>query len=313
MYIPIRTVIALSVIAALTTWFIGTRGMNFSQPPTPEQYIQITEQWNQSKPRIAPSEAAVALPPDTSTENTPDTSTAPKDEASFSSLDLDGQPSLSEFGTLEGKGAGHLVLLARHLESGGQAEFALLAWERVLDMADPSAGQAQLALEAIRELKGKIAPWNPDPGDGIALQLRAGASMKKGDHLEKALQAVAKKMGRASGNVIHVEAHLSLAESSQNQGSVAPVAIWISRKTSGNNSPIAETDLVSFTADMSNATSLTREIQAGVYDLIRAHLVKVTSFSQLPERTEASDPEDLITHHITRLMWREFANSLTPK
>lgn len=313
MHIPVRTVVALSVIAALTTWFIGTRDMDFAQPPTPKEYIEITEEWNKSKPRIAPSDAAFALPLDSSNENTPDASTSRKNDASFFSLDLDGQPSLSEFGTLEGKGAGHLVLLARHHQSSGQPEFALLAWERILDMAHPSAEQREMALSSIRELKGKIAPWNPDPRDAITLQLRAGASIKKGIHLEKALQAVAKEMSKASGNIINMEAQISLAKSSVSQNPVGPVAIWISRKTSEQNAPIAETALVSFTTDMSNATALMREIQACVYDLIRAHLAKATSFSELPERLEDSDPGDLLAHYITRLMWREFANSLAPK
>ncbi|MGB2011533.1 MAG: hypothetical protein ACPH5P_07240 [Akkermansiaceae bacterium] len=313
MHIPVRTVGALSVIAALTTWFIGTRDMDFAQPPTPKEYIEITEEWNKSKPRIAPTDTAAVSPLHSSIENKPSLPGFPRSGASFLPLDLNRKPSLSEFGTLEGKGAGHLVLLARHLQSSGQSEFALLAWERILDMAHPSAQQREMALSSIRELKGTIAPWNPNPRDGITLQLRAGASIKKGIHLEKALQAVAKEMSKASGNIINMEAQISLAKSSASQNSVAPVAIWISKESAEESSPSAETALVSFTADTANAAALTSEIQAGVYDLVRAHLAIETSFSELPVRLEDSEPGDLIAHYITRLMWREFANSLAPQ
>lgn len=310
MYVSIPAVIILSVIAALTTWFIGTRDMDFAQPPTPEQYIQITEEWEKSKPRIAPVDAAAAGA--SANDHADGAPTSQIDEDSLPLIDFSRPPSLSEFGILENKGAGHLILLARHLESAGHSGFALLAWERVMDMAHPSPEEHHLALDAIKKLKSDIPPWHSDPADGIALQLRAGASIKDANHLETALKKVAKDMSASSGHVIMVETHLSLGEKPRGSKSSVPVAIWLSRTARGNDSAIAETAPVSFMADTGNGGDLTAEIQAGVYDIVRSQLSKATSFSKLPERTEDMNPDDLISCRITRLMWREFANSLKP-
>ena len=57
-------------------------------------------------------------------------------------------------------------------------------------------------------------------------------------------------------------------------------------------------------------TMLVSQIEAGVYALLRAHLASETNFSPLPEYPAGVKPDDLIRYHITRLMWREFVNSM---
>ncbi len=310
MYVSIPVVIILSLIAALTTWFIGTRNMDFTQPPTPEQYIEITEEWEKNKPRIAPANITTAS--SIAGDHTEAALPSRIDAAPLPLIDFGLPPSLSEFDILRDKGAGHLILLARHLESTDHPEHALLAWERVIDTADPGPEEHRLALGAIKNLKSDIAPWNPDPAASIALELRAGASIKDASHLHEALITTARKLSESSGQIIRIEAHLSLGENSQSLKSPVPVAIWLSRKASKNDSTPAETVPVSFMADTGTEGNLIAEIEAGVYDIVRAQLAKATGFSKLPERTEAMNPDDLIRYYITRLMWREFANSLTP-
>ena len=54
MRIPIPTVIILAVVVTLTSWFIGTRKMDFAKAPTPEEFVQIAKQWEDGKPHITP-------------------------------------------------------------------------------------------------------------------------------------------------------------------------------------------------------------------------------------------------------------------
>jgi len=75
-------------------------------------------------------------------------------------------------------------------------------------------------------------------------------------------------------------------------------------------------------ADPSNESILISKIQVGGYNIIRKQLATETSFSQLAEKPENinaenaseentnSNADELIECYITRLMWREFANSI---
>ena len=73
-------------------------------------------------------------------------------------------------------------------------------------------------------------------------------------------------------------------------------------------------------ADPAIESILISKIQVGAYNIIRKQLATETSFSQLADsqRTTRTNQrpnkryhaDELIECYITRLMWREFANSM---
>ncbi len=327
MRIPIPTVITLSVIVTLTSWFIGTRKMDFAKPPTPEEFVQIAKQWEDGKPHITPLKKSKRQLAKTSADNSDQTLNhgLRKKPDQFPEIDFDRSPLLSEHGVLQDKGAGYLSRFAGHLESMGQAKHALLAWERVIDTTSPDKDERKQALSAIKRLKSSQPPWNPDPSSGIQLTLQAGASVNDAQVLKRALEITAQNMSAASGGVVQVSVKLSLGKSSNDQAADVPIALWLSRPASATRTTQAETSPVSFMADASDESILISEIQMGAYNIIRKQLAKETSFSQLAEQpenihaenTNAENPNkenttagELIECYITRLMWREFANSM---
>ena len=327
MRIPIPTVITLSVIVTLTSWFIGTRKMDFAKPPTPEEFVQIAKQWEDGKPHITPLKKSKRQLAKTSADNSDQTLNhgLRKKPDQFPEIDFDRSPLLSEHGVLQDKGAGYLSRFAGHLESMGQAKHALLAWERVIDTTSPDKDERKQALSAIKRLKSSQPPWNPDPSSGIQLTLQAGASVNDAQVLKRALEITAQNMSAASGGVVQVSVKLSLGKSSNDQAADVPIALWLSRPASATRTTQAETSPVSFMADASDESILISEIQMGAYNIIRKQLAKETSFSQLAEKPENIHAEnaneeytnkenttadELIECYITRLMWREFANSM---
>ena len=327
MRIPIPTVITLSVIVTLTSWFIGTRKMDFAKPPTPEEFVQIAKQWEDGKPHITPLKKSKRQLAKTSADNSDQTLNhgLRKKPDQFPEIDFDRSPLLSEHGVLQDKGAGYLSRFAGHLESMGQAKHALLAWERVIDTTSPDKDERKQALSAIKRLKSSQPPWNPDPSSGIQLTLQAGASVNDAQVLKRALEITAQNMSAASGGVVQVSVKLSLGKSSNDQAADVPIALWLSRPASATRTTQAETSPVSFMADASDESILISEIQMGAYNIIRKQLAKETSFSQLAEQPENIHAEnaneeytnkenttadELIECYITRLMWREFANSM---
>jgi len=312
MRIPIPTVIILAVIVTLTSWFAGTRHMDFAQAPTPEDFILIAKQWEDSKPHITPLKGSKRQQAEANADNSDQVLNhrLRKKPDQFPEIDFDSSPLLSEHGVLQDKGAGYLSRFASHLESMGQDKHALLAWERVIDTTYPDKDERKQALSAIQRLKGSQPPWNPDPSSGIQLTLQAGASVNDGQALKRALEITAQNMSAASGGVVQVSAKLSLGKSSNEQAAIVPIALWLSRPASAARTSQAETSPVSFMADPSNENMLISEIQMGAYNIIRKQLGKETIFSQLAEKPENTSANELIECYITRLMWREFANSM---
>jgi len=292
----------------VVAWLVGTRDKNFTTAPTPERLVEISEEWEKNRPNIPPPKpinASLLKKNSSSAPKASHTPNQPKPEV-LPAGNLQHSPALSEYGALGDKGGASMVNLATHLETKGQLSRALLAWERVIDTANPDESDRVVAVTAIKRLHTTRPPWNPDPTNDIKLTLHAGATLKNKNPLEDALTIVADLISEASGNIIRVSTKASIGKSRGVKTPRIPIAIWFSRP---GETP-RETPPISFMADPSQSDMLASQIQAGVYALLRAHLAKETSFSPLPEYPTGVKPDDLIRYHITRLMWREFVNSM---
>lgn len=311
MRVPVPIVILCCVLALGIVWYAGTRDKDFTTPPTPEELAEVATEWNQSRPNIPPPKP---VNPALLADASPDTplTPGPSDAAGVEHLpagNLLHSPALSEYGTFGDKGADAMIRLATLLETKGELQRALLAWERVIDTSNAGDEEHALAAKAIRRLKPGISPWNPDPGAELHITLRAGATLKEKDVLIEALEKVADTISEASGFILRVETKASIGKARGTRTPRIPVAIWFSRSIGGKDTP-AETPPISFMADPQQKEMLVAQIEAGVYALVRAHLASSTSFSQLPEYPGGAKPSELLQLHITRLMWREFATSM---
>jgi len=312
MRVPIYFSIPACILVAILAWWLGARDKEFMNSPTPERIVEISDEWEKSRPNIPPPKpinAALLADP---TPIVPKSPSGPKDdeEKMLPTGDLLQAPSLSEYGTLGDKGAEAMIQLATFLETKAEYQRALLAWERVIDTSAPNAEQRNLAVRAIQRLRNTMPPWNPDPKADISLTLHAGATLKDKKILIAALEAAAAVITDASGNVLIVKTKASFGKSSGIKTPRIPVAIWFSRPPSQKDGPIPETPPISFMADPKQPEVLSKQVAAGVYSLLRTHLTSETSFSPLPEYPDGVQPNDLLKHHVTRLMWREFVNGM---
>lgn len=308
MRIPLPITIISCLLAAALMWFVGTRDKDFTTPPTPEELIETAQKWEQGRPHIPPPKpinATLTADPSTSRPLAPTTPVRAKPEV-LPTGNLLHAPALSEYGNWGSKGGPAMVALATLLETKGELQRARLAWERVIDTANPDESDRILAVTAIKRLSATLPPWNPDPSGDIRLTLHAGATLEDKGALEDALKTVAQLISEASGNVVRVDTMASIGKTRGAKTPRIPIAIWFSRP---GDTP-AETPPISFMADPSQKDMLTSQIEAGVYALLRAHLASETNFSPLPEYPAGVKPDDLIRYHITRLMWREFVNSM---
>ena len=276
-------------------------------PPTPEELANIASDWEKSRPNIAPPKPINAsLLADAAPKKPKAPPNKQKKKESLLQENHLQSPALSEYGILAQKGSDTLIKLATHLETTGEFQRALLAWERVLDTTTPSEDTRKKAITSIKRLKSSLPPWNIDPNADIKLILRAGATLKNHKTLTAALTSAADFINQASGHVLQIDVKASFGRSSGIKTPRIPIAIWFSRP----GDPPAETTPISFMADPKQTDLFTAQIEAAIYALVRAQLTQKTNFTPLPEYPQTEKPEDVLQYYITRLMWREFANSL---
>lgn len=314
MRVPLPIIIILCLLATLVAWIIGTHDKDFTKSPTPKELVQITEDWNETKPQNPEQHSRSATTPADWQNNKSPSSSASSSlkPEKLPPMEFRQSPALSEFGTLRDKGTSFMIQLATQLEAMGQRQRALLAWERVIDTSNPTQEERQKALAAIKGLKNSLPPWNPDPINEIPLTLHAGATLEDRKTLELALIKTADLISEGSGNTIKVSTKASIGKGRSAPTKRIPVAIWFSRPGTSSDDTGAETPPISFMTDPSHEQQLASQIAAGAYSLIRIQLTRETNFSPLPELQENAgvNPNELLKYHITRLMWREFVQSL---
>lgn len=317
MRIPIPIAITSCVIATGATWYFSTQQSDVTTPPTADQKTEITAQWklqNSSGPEktpLSPDLKSAQIEKAAPQKNAPQKKSPPSSKPTPLPMgDLKQSPHLSEYGTLADQGTEAMILLAIALESKGAKERARLAWERVLDTTKPTAEEVIQAGKAIAQLSTDLPPWNPDPTSDITITLHAGSTLKDKKALEQALKTTATIINEASGHILNVQTKISVGKGDSPKTPRIPIAIWFSRASKSTGGTDAETPPLSFMADPSEEKMLTSQCQAGVYALLRSHLAEETSYSNLPEYPAGVKPDELLKYHVTRLMWREFVNSL---
>lgn len=311
MRIPIPIVILCCVTALGIMWYSGTRDKDFVSPPTPGELAEVATEWEKNRPNIPPPKPInAALLADSAGQSPLNTGAEAKGQVEvLPTGNLLHSPALSEYGIMGDKGAEPMIRLATRLETKGELQRALLAWERVIDTTHPSNEERALAVTAIRRLKPNLPPWNPDPSEELSLTLRAGATLRDKEILIRAMEKAAETVSEASGFILRVETKASIGKARGNRTPRIPVAVWFSRDLEKKGG-VAETPPISFMADPKQEEMLVAQIEAGIYALVRAHLTSSTSFSQLPEYPGGFKPSELLHFYVTRLMWREFATSM---
>lgn len=313
MRIPVPIAIASCFLATGATWYFSTRHADFTTPPSESEKSLVEQQWKQEHTTPLARTPTRTDPPQVAA-NAPQLIKPKRSKQSLPQLlptgNLELSPKLTEYGTLGDQGAEAMIHLASTLEQRNARQHALLAWERVIDSTQATPEQIDQASQAIQRLSAELTPWNPDPTAAITITLHVGATLKSKTELVAALKSTAETIEQASGYVLQVKTLTAMGRGKPLERPRVPIAIWASRSGSKSGEANGETPPLSFMATPDQEQELTKQCQSAVYKLVRSHLAETTAFSPLPEMTESDQADHLLRHRITRLMWREFANSL---
>jgi hypothetical protein len=304
MRIPPLIAIPLSILTVLLIWWLGTRHMDFLTPPSEARLQQIRAEALASLPvtRMEDDAMAIKVP---LPKNDP---TSPNQNAILEPVDLGDittPPVLDTYSDRAPEGSARLLALGAALEQAGTPQRALLAYERVLDLAQSNPEQIQSATASIRRLGPTLPLWNEDTEKAIPIVIHIGTGQRFAEALPEILDAITSDLNQASSGLIRFSHKLNIGKSIQVTDAPTPVALWIT----GGGDSTPSTDVLSFTTE--DPEGLRKDLLKTIFNLIRGHLSKAASYNPAPEALE--DPKAALDSHITRLLWQEFGTLLNPK
>lgn len=304
MRIPLLAAIPICLLTIVLIWWLGTRDMDFLTPPTEAKLSQIRAAALASLPVSRMENNAIPMkdPPPAEDSNVPD-STVPVDPTDLG--DIKSPPTLDAYAERAPEGTDKLIALAAALEQAAAFQRALLAYERVLDLAESDPEQIQSAVYAIRRLKPTLADWNPDPETSKQAIIHIGTGVKFADFMPGILTEIIRDLNTASSGIVKFSHELHIGRTIQTTDAPTPVALWIT----GPGDDAISTDVLSFTTE--NKETLRNDLLKTAFNLVRAHLAKSASYNPAPE--SLNDPLAALESHITRLLWNEFGKTLSPE
>jgi hypothetical protein len=302
--VPLPVVLILVVALVGGIWWGNTRHMDFMTPPTAEELTQVRETVaNQlatlEHVDLTPPPELVVTPPPPPLPVVP-----PKPPVDLG--DLSAPLALQNYGDRSQKGAASLIELAEALESRGEFQRAVLAWERVLDLAKPTADETSSALNAIKRLRPTLPEWNRQPTTAIEIQLQVSAGKNLTKALPAVLSLIAIEMQQASSGIVKIKTTLTkLSSTNKNAANLV-----ISMK--GTAKKPSTTEAITITA---TPETLRLELLKQCFAILSKRLVETTAYTPIPPLSEGENPHEALTYRVTRLCWSEFATglNLSPK
>lgn len=301
--VPPLAVIPLCLLTVAGMWWHGTRHQDFLTPPAPNRLDAVRTAIQKSLQESNVTHVSANI---TSTRRhdpiPPPEVLEPKPPINLG--DLKTEPLIDEYADLVGKGSAHLIDMAVLLETEGEFQRALLAWERVLDSGKPEPTQVVAAVQAIKRLRPTLPEWNADPSKRIAIVLHAGTGRRMSTSLKPALETVAKEIEKASSGILQVGTKITVGKESRRTTNPTPVALWLA----GTAAKSRSTEVLSFTVSANKP--LADELLKTAFQVIRGFAGRGIQRNPPPGLTEGETAPEALANHITRMLWRDLGVQL---
>ena len=296
MRVSLPICIASCLLVVVLSWWLSTRSRDFMVTPDQAELERIRLAAAQTNPTAQGMGDALS-PSSSGQDQAPIPVILPEHVANA--------PQLDDYLNEAKHGPDYLVDLAELLKKD-HPERALSCWERILDSSKAGNKKRLEAAEQVATLKKSIIPWNDKPENGIIVIIQAGTGPTTAALLEPILEQVGSELQKASSGIITFETKVSAGEEDIADEGMAPVALWMSGPTESS----ASTDILSFTTPVDSMDGLDARVKRSIYRIIRLHLKGVDNIQPLPKLVGQNSPDKLLEGHITRMVWKWFAESL---
>ncbi len=317
MRIPLFFVIPLAICTIAITWWQGAKGKDFLTPP-PSAVLAI-EQRNlkqeklqasldlQNNKDLEPTKAIRVKPGQMPSIDTTLAIEEPKSEEEIIELgDLTRSPGLDAYTQFSEKGASYFIKLATLLETSGELQRTLLAWERVADSASPDAPQRKLTTDAIARLRPQLPAWIVDPTARTTIIIHAGCDTESATIVKPALKEIAALLSEHSSGIIHFKDDVSVGATAS--PSPLPIALWFSSGTD----PSHMSRTITIPSGVTDAAQMSQSLARSLYKIFREEIGSQGSLqAPVPLDPTTTDASSLFQNSVTRRHWHAFSKRLS--
>lgn len=303
----------LSVATIALVWWNGVKHKDFLTPPSAEVIAMARQSTmaSLSAPQgIEPDQPAKAIlvKPTKLTLPNPELETVVKEEKeALADLgDLTTVPGLDQYADLSEKGAEYVISLATQLETKGELQRALLAWERVIDVVSADSDQRAMASKALTRLTPQLPPWNIDPSATQTIVFQAGCDRDTAEMLEPLMKEVAAMITSSTSGILQVQEKVHAGPRPSKDGPKLPIALWFG----GLDPKSQQSKTITIGSEYADATLMRQALMSSAYKLIRDEIGSQTAFQAPIEWKADQDAAALFSSAVTRLLWQEFGSRL---
>ena len=299
--LPIALVLIIALVGGL--WWARTKDMDFMTPTgrignLPEF---VTRPYDSSPAPDLPAPVARAAEAG-ETDRPP----AEPSQNSLEFGDLASSPGLAEYSEHVPKGAAFLSRLAVMLETQGEFQRALLAWERVIDSTDATHAELEQAGDALERLQPNLPHWNIDPEGDLNILLQFGTTRPHDETFNRVAQDVADFLRQDSSDIVAVIPRITTSHFPEAPAQ-SPIAIYLTGPSDGES---AQSNVLSINPPPDDPAAIRRDILQVVYRLVQARIATLEGVTIPQAATYPEEPERDFKRRLTRLHWKYFADSL---
>lgn len=317
MRVPLILSLPLSLLTIGTIWWLGTKSYDFLTPPAETTLAEIRTQFNEelkATGSIAPEEPrkAIKVKPTRLAVPDPDVEVPVAPSPDPNALDLGDvkvSPALDALMPLAARGSDVLIEAATQLELRGETQYALLAWERVLDASTPLPEQLEFARKAMLRLRPQLPQWNVDPLTTHQVTWHVQCDREHAATLEPILKEILHLLNDASSGLMDCQLALKAGAPPRADAPRQPIALWFSGAKTGTGS--------TKTASLPLTTTVPQEqknlLIKCLYQLIRDSLANQPGLQPLLELPSQEDPAQWLQSTITRRAWERWISQLCEK
>ncbi|MFY7817647.1 MAG: hypothetical protein ACOVRB_04700 [Akkermansiaceae bacterium] len=312
MRIPWYACLPLILLTVGLVWWQGSQDREFVTPPSDDAIAQIKEQ---TKNEIHVVDSILPPEPDRAIRVKPKKLVVPeaeKDAIALLKPEEIGHPSITPgidcYRTLAGRGAVLLSDLANQLESRGETQRALLAWERIIDSSAADSSQLDTARKAVQRLRTQVTPWNVDPTSSVSVVLHANCDRERGKSIESILREVVTLFNQAGSGLFELKLKVQTISKPAKGAPPLPVALWFSSATSATSGSKA----VSIPLATDSPEEQKKQLLVATCKLLREGARGIPGLKPLAEPS-SQDPLDFLETAVTRRTWEMWSQTFLPK
>jgi len=300
-------VVLASAGVILLTWHLRTKHIDFltpnDSPLPPEDFGKDLAAGSAALQPPIEEEIPVVTPiPPPDDDNLEVTEIPEITEADLG--DLEARPGLKTYrGLASAVPPSKLFLLSSTLRIRGEFQRALLALERVIESKEATPEELLEAGQGIGALTSELPPWTVDPIAEMPLLLVISIPYPSNDDLTTAALQLSNLIRRYSGGQLAPVPKINSAETPSAIEN-PPIALWFS---STAEPPV--TSAVMTMTPSGDPSALLEELSSAAFQAVRSHLTKLDFPPPVPLEAPG---QELLTRQVSRLMWKEFAESLYP-